>query len=91
MVEFKVGDRARVLYIRNRATPGWEEGAEVVIVDIVKGFNTIGKYDCIVCFGGSHLATVLFEQLEPIVNLGSWKEIEESIGWNPMKETLNEV
>jgi len=34
------------------------------------------------------VAFPLFEQLEPLVDLGSWDTLEKELDWNPTKELV---
>jgi len=90
MAKFKVGDKARFArYCGDISFKNTPIGAIVTIDSI----NVLGK-----CINGSvrkadysfihqsRYACCYEWQLEPIINLGNWKEIEESIGWNPTKE-----
>jgi len=87
-MKFKIGDRARVKYIRNGGSTRWYVG---VIVTIVNATPIIDEADCTVITESGLRAYPIFDQLEPIIKLrGSWKMIELYTGWNPSKEKLNE-
>lgn len=92
MKKFKVGDKARVVYIRNGSDPYWRVGIVVIILAIEKG-KTLNDmpYECIVELKNGRIAEVLFDQLEPIVPEGtSWADIEAEFGWNPTKAKVKE-
>jgi len=87
MAKFKVGDKARVVYIREHRHDSWKAGVIVTISDLISGIDEDGDpFDCtVICPDGSE-STPLFEQLEPIINESSnWEDIEEITGWNPSK------
>lgn len=88
MAKFKVGDRARVKYVRrSKSSSVWREGTEVTIVRLLNRSPNSGDVcDCCVITGVGSVAYPLFEQLEPIIDLGSWDELQKTINWNPTKE-----
>ena len=90
MSKFKVGDKARVVYTRNRfdANSLWREGAVVTIDSFLK-INPLGKRrcDCRVLIRDGKSAYPKFDQLEPITEQSSsWEEIEAEFNWNPSKQ-----
>ncbi len=95
MSKFKAGDTARVIYIRKTGMGDnhfWHTGAIVEIVDttIKANPNTGNICSCSVLLGNGNLGYPLFEQLDPIIK-ASWEQIQESIGWNPTKEVMDEL
>lgn len=88
MGRFKVGDRSRVVYVRNRGTKEWRPNVVVTVASTAGGVtpSTGRTFDCVVEHPGGK-AYVLFDQLEPITDqpaeLGSWEEIERTVGWKP--------
>lgn len=89
MNNFKVGDKARLVYIRNSGDPFWIKGAVVTVEKIEFGFNEIYNlnYHAEVSLKSGHTGEVLFEQLEPIIiEPSTWEKIQEITKWNPTKE-----
>ena len=89
MSKFKVGDKARVVYVRTRITSVWKKGVIVVIQSLSSGITPINRlaYDCAVTtIDGTH-SYAMFDQLEPITDqLSSWEEIQSITNWNPSKQ-----
>jgi len=87
-MKFKIGDKARVKYVRDGSDSTWKVGIIVTIQTLTCGFADFGDpYDCEVVLDNGIHAYPLFEQLEPLV--GSWKKIEEIVNWNPTKENVD--
>lgn len=86
MARFKVGDRARIIRALNAPNL---VGNECLIVDVVIGFR-VNKYEIIIDgippFNGYRAFSATDADLEPIIDLGSWGEIEKAVNWNPMKK-----
>jgi hypothetical protein len=81
VAKFKVGDKARVVYVRTVVDSAWREGVEVVVLSTICGINPFTKnpYEYIVQALGCQPAYVLADQLEPLT--GSWDEIFQATGW----------
>ena len=89
-MKFKLGDKARVKYVRNCSNYAWREGSIVTIIGIGRGIDGISPYECTVKCADGDNASCLFEQLEPLVpDEVSWSKIEEMTGWSPPKEKAN--
>jgi len=91
-MKFKVGDSARLKYVRSDNNINWKAGIIVTIVRVKSDISSLGTtYDYLVSFDHSiQVGFVLEEQLEPIIeDKSSWESIEEMLGWNPSKETVN--
>ena len=88
--KFKVGDKARVKYVRRSLTAAWQPGAIVTIEGIESGFSyglRDEPYDCEVRTSSGGLAHPLYDQLEPLIGkLSTWERIHEITQWNPTKE-----
>ena len=90
-MKFKVGDKARVKYVRLSINGSpWREGAEVTILDVTIKRNPIDGdvCDCSIAMTGGFTAYPMFDQLEPIVppqELSSWEEIQKLTNWSPQK------
>lgn len=91
MAKFKVGDKARVVY--SPVHP--ERTGEACTIVMIGATSLRGKYrDYAIVYDNvlPHPVTGYWvineDQLEPLIDtdVGSWSEIEESIGWNPMKQ-----
>lgn len=90
---FKPGDSVRVVYTRENSDDVWRAGSIVTIEKVHIGHRRGGsRIDYTVITDDGREAFPLHEQLEPIVKLGSWDKLEETIGWNPTKqvETSND-
>jgi len=89
MPKFKIGDKARVKYVRWGESDSWKPGAVVTIHDLYNGVDSSGDgFDCVVVCSNGQVAFPLFEQLEPLVDLGSWDTLEKELDWNPTKELV---
>lgn len=89
MARFNVGDRARLVFSELYPERIGETctiiglgvyDSEDVFYDYTISFDNIPDPS----LGGDW--AVMVYQLEPLIELGSWKEIEKAIKWNPMKE-----
>lgn len=90
MNNFKVGDKARVKYVRAGGDSTWHAGIIVTVISTDNSTDFGYAYDCVIEISAGDCADVLFEQLEPLVpEAGSWEKIEEKLGWNPTKEKVN--
>lgn len=91
MAKFKVGDKARLKYVRTGLSPSWATGAEVEVLKVHIGQidENIGEEDYTVLTYDGIVGFPVEDQLEPIIELGNWDEIEDSIGWNPTKLEIN--
>ena len=85
---FKVGDKARVKYVRISINPEWVPGTVVTIISLNPGDQDTKHYhDCTVQLESGAQAYPIFSQLEPLVDNPSWESIQEiTKGWNPTKE-----
>lgn len=92
---WKAGDRARFVYDRVGGRGACKPGDEVVVIAIEDGIGAQGLlFEVFVKNSNGTVVGVLFDQLEPILDLGSWGELQKSIGWNPTKnyeKTLDTV
>lgn len=89
MAKFKVGDRARYIGVSKNPIFKIPVGAEVIITEInVIGYNgsVNAQYDYRISYLGDNNWACYEAQLEPIIDLGSWDEIQKAINWNPTKE-----
>ena len=90
-MKFKVGDKARVVYVRYIANihTEWQEGAIVTIKDLtikIAPANVPFKCDCEVTLANGGFAYPMFDQLEPIIEqLPTWEDIQSITQWNPEK------
>lgn len=92
-MKFKLGDKARVVYIRSGVDAHWKAGVTVTIIDLYrqKVPKEDFRADYVVLLESGESADCLEDQLEPIVKeKGSWKIIERMVGWNPTKVTIDE-
>lgn len=91
MSKFKIGDIARLKYIRGGASSYWRPGAVVTVIDIHLGDTKPGSapYDYLVKMEDGTIGFPIEDQLEPIVKNDRkvrWEEMERKFGWNPTKE-----
>lgn len=89
MARFKVGDRARFARKHPNATSDKiQPGDEVKIVRVGR-FITKGGFADYKIESNGFIGGVCEWQLETITDtkqeLGSWQEIEDSVGWSPVK------
>ena len=91
MAKFKVGDKARVKYVRGGPLghrSRWRPNIEVIVISSSFGVEKGGaEYDYTVSFDNNcNSAYVLSDQLEPIIQeLSTWEEIQQLTNWNPEK------
>jgi hypothetical protein len=87
---FKVGDKARVKYVRRSFTDAWQPGAIVTIIKIQSGFyasNPDEPYDYKIRTSTGTISYPIHDQLEPLIEKPStWEKIHEITNWNPTKE-----
>ena len=92
-MKFKIGDKARVKYVRAYEDSTWTAGVIITIHSLKSGIHiNFGRlnYDCSVMLSHGETADVLFEQLEPIVSEKvNWADIEAEFKWNPTKEKIS--
>lgn len=89
MARFKVGDRARTVNSINHPEYIGRE-CTIVGVNILDLSGKIRDYAIEVDGLPNHPITGYWvtneEYLEPIIELGSWDELQKTINWNPTKE-----
>ncbi|TEU00291.1 MAG: hypothetical protein E3J23_03015 [Candidatus Stahlbacteria bacterium] len=93
-MKFKIGDKARVKYVRDGLDSTWKVGIIVTIHNLNGGIDEYAGayYDCEVVLADGTFATPLFEQLEPVVpDSSTWEKIEEIVKWNPVKESVEVI
>lgn len=91
MTNWKVGDKARVVYVKTNERTVWKARVIVTISDLnIKLTPSKGdSCDCEVRLSGGAYAYPFFDQLEPITEeLSSWEAIQEMTNWNPSKEVV---
>lgn len=84
MSKFKVGDTARI--VSDDEVVGDEFVGMICTIVAVGDFVADGRYKYIISVDGES-AKILAndDDLESIIQVGSWDEIEATIGWNPTK------
>lgn len=97
-MKFKIGDSARLIYIRAGQSERWKVGTIVTILEVVGGIdisastNEVFPFDYVVSTNAlnnsaSLVGEVVEAQLEPIVDdITTWESIESITGWSPIKE-----
>lgn len=100
MKKFKVGDRARLVHSSSSFVQLVGKVVEIVSVGSFLATNGNTREYVIEFEDGTkpsdfHLTgtgwIVDGYQLEPIVDLGSWSELESAINWNPFKTVENTI
>lgn len=91
MAKFKVGDRARLILPKDEAH---NQECTIIAVGYISNHGNSADYE--VKFLNSsfdHEECITWgvdeEHLEPIIDLGSWDELQKTINWNPTKETAH--
>mgnify|MGYP000695653733 CR=1 FL=1 len=92
MGEFKVGDKARVKYVRTSKNPCWKVGAIVTVYaleDLLPQLSPSGE--CTVVQANGIRSYPTFDQLEPITEeKTTWEAVQEITNWNPEKANNHE-
>ena len=91
MANFKVGDKARVKYIRfGGDCDAWFVGTIVTVVSLCGGIDVDGDhYDCSVACSDGTIANPMLYQLEPIIHdKSTWKAVQAITNWSPIKEEV---
>jgi hypothetical protein len=87
MARFKVGDKARIVGVHNILGDMFV-GQECVILAVgdFMGMTRSQVYRYRIEVRGN-VMVANDDELEPIIRLGSWEEIADSVGWSPGKVT----